>query len=90
MESCEEVLRQVQARAKMLEAECLGLQTEKIEAENEAEALYSRWRSADQEALRFKHLYVRLQNRRNDAIPEEPMVSSDSLVINQSYLNNDF
>jgi hypothetical protein len=68
----------VQARAKLLEAECLGLQTEKIEAENEAEALYSRWRCSDQEALRFKRLYMRSQNRRNDAIAEEPLVSIDS------------
>lgn len=74
LESCEEVLRQVQARAKMLEAECLGLQAEKNEAENEAEALYSRWRCSDQEALRFKRLYMRSQTRKNDAIPEEPLV----------------
>jgi hypothetical protein len=80
LESCEEVLRQVQARAKLLEAECLGLQTEKIEAENEAEALYSRWRCSDQEALRFKRLYMRSQNRRNDAIAEEPLVSTGSVV----------
>jgi hypothetical protein len=80
LESCEEVLRQVQARAKLLEAECLGLQTEKIEAENEAEALYSRWRCSDQEALRFKRLYMRSQNRRNDAIAEESLVSTGSVV----------
>jgi hypothetical protein len=70
----------VQARAKLLEAECLGLQTEKIEAENEAEALYSRWRCSDQEALRFKRLYMRSQNRRNDSIAEEPLVSIGRVV----------
>jgi len=71
LESCEEVLRQVQSRAKMLEAECVALQAEKAAAENEAEALYSRWRAADSEALRFKRLYLRAQINRTDAIPEE-------------------
>jgi hypothetical protein len=71
VEACEDVLRQVQSRAKLLEAECLELQMEKQEADNEAEALYGRWRSAEQEALRYKRLYQRNQSHLNNAILEE-------------------
>ncbi|XP_059477790.1 golgin subfamily B member 1-like isoform X2 [Neocloeon triangulifer] len=70
LEGAEEALGRLQTRAKALATECERLHDEKQDAEAEAELLYSRWRAAEQEAMRFKRLYTRNSNLR-DVIPEE-------------------
>ncbi|XP_065342674.1 golgin subfamily A member 4-like isoform X3 [Cloeon dipterum] len=77
MEDAEEALRHVQARARALEAECGRLHAEKEEAEAEAELLYSRWRTTEQEALRFKRLYSRNSNLKDVIIEEEEEIAEN-------------